>query len=97
MLERLIEEVRRRERVIRIFPDERSPWRLLGALLTEQHELWITGRRWLSLDAYGEWQKRDTEELERAPKSVRPQPAEGELHNFPALIRRGAQCCRSGE
>lgn len=67
MLERLIEEVRRRERVIRIFPDERSPWRLLGALLAEQHELWVTGRRWLSLDAYWEWKKkRATEDLERA-------------------------------
>lgn len=67
MLERLIEEVRRRERVIRIFPDERSPWRLLGALLAEQHELWITGRRWLAMDAYREWKKEpETEELERA-------------------------------
>lgn len=67
MLERLIEEARRRERVIRIFPDERSPWRLLGALLAEQHELWITGRRWLAMDDYWEWRKkREAEDLERA-------------------------------
>lgn len=67
LLERLIEEVRRRERVIRIFSDERSPWRLLGALLAEEHELWITGRCWLAMDAYREWKKEpETEELERA-------------------------------
>lgn len=33
MLERLIQEVRRREKVIRIFPNDRSAWRLLGAML----------------------------------------------------------------
>lgn len=32
MLELLIEEVRRREAVIRIFPNDRSAWRLCGAL-----------------------------------------------------------------
>jgi len=55
MLERLIEEVRRRERVIRIFPNERSAWRLLGALLAEQHEVWSTGRKWLDMEAFWEW------------------------------------------
>jgi transposase-like protein len=38
MLERLHEEIRRRERVIRIFPNERPALRLIGALLAEQHE-----------------------------------------------------------
>ena len=55
MLERLIEEVRRRERVIRIFPNERSAWRLLGALLAEQHEVWSTGRKWLDMELYWDW------------------------------------------
>ena len=55
MLERLNEEVRRREKVIRIFPNERSAWRLLGALLAEQHEVWSTGRRWLSMDTFWDW------------------------------------------
>ena len=54
MLERLIEEVRRRERVIRIFPNERSAWRLLGALLAEQHEV-CTGRKWVDMETYWEW------------------------------------------
>lgn len=55
MLERLIEEVRRRERVIRIFSNDRSAWRLCGALLAEQHEIWSTGKRWLNMDRFWEW------------------------------------------
>jgi putative transposase len=37
-LERLNEELRRRERVIRIFPNEDSLYRLMGSLLMEIHE-----------------------------------------------------------
>jgi putative transposase len=67
MLERLIEEVRRRERVIRIFPNERSAWRLLGALLAEQHEAWSTGRRWLNMEDYFEWKAvREAQNVKRA-------------------------------
>lgn len=44
ILERLNQEVRRRERVIRIFPNEDSAIRLLGALLMEQDEIWTTGK-----------------------------------------------------
>jgi transposase-like protein len=55
MLERLIEEVRRREKVIRIFPNRKSAWRLIGALLAEYHEEWSTGRRYLKMEAFEEW------------------------------------------
>lgn len=41
--------------MIRIFPNERSAWRLLGALLAEQHEEWITGRRYFDMEEYHEW------------------------------------------
>lgn len=57
MLERLIEELRRRERVIRIFPNEQSAWRLLGAFLAEVHETWATGWRYLKMDEYNTWKK----------------------------------------
>ncbi len=40
MQERLIQEIRRRERVIRIFPNEESAHRLISALLAEIHEEW---------------------------------------------------------
>jgi putative transposase len=54
-VERLNEEIRRRERVIRIFPNRESAIRLLGALLMEQHEHWTTGHRYFDMTAYGQW------------------------------------------
>ena len=51
-VERLNQEVRRRERVIRIFPNEASVIRLMGALLMEQHEKWQTGRKYFDMDLY---------------------------------------------
>jgi transposase-like protein len=54
-VERLNEEVRRRERVIRIFPNREAVVRLLGALLMEQDEAWITGKRYFEMTAYWQW------------------------------------------
>jgi len=55
MLERFIQEIRRREKVIRIFPNMESAYRLVGALCAETHEEWSTGRRYLNMDEYFEW------------------------------------------
>ncbi len=51
-IERLNEEIRRRERVIRIFPNAESTTRLIGALLLEHHEKWISGRSYLQMEDY---------------------------------------------
>lgn len=56
-VERLNEEIRRREKVIRIFPNEASAYRLIGALLMEQHEVWSTGRKYFEMDEYWAWKK----------------------------------------
>jgi putative transposase len=56
-IERLNEEIRRRERVIRIFPNRASALRLLGALLLEQHEQWTTGHHYLDMAAYWQWRQ----------------------------------------
>ena len=40
IIERLNEEIRRRERVIRILPNEESLERLIGALQKEINEIW---------------------------------------------------------
>jgi putative transposase len=56
-VERLNEEVRRRERVIRIFPSRDSVVRLLGALLMEQDEAWTTGHRYFDMTAYWQWRR----------------------------------------
>jgi len=55
MLERFIQEIRRREKVIRIFPNIDSAYRLVGALCAETHEEWSTGRRYLNMDEYFQW------------------------------------------
>lgn len=54
MQERLNEEVRRRERVIRIFPSDESALRLIGALMAEQNEVWQE-RKYLDMDEFNEW------------------------------------------
>ena len=51
-IERLNEEIRRRERVIRIFPNVESVIRLIGALLIEQDEKWSTGKKYFDMSDY---------------------------------------------
>lgn len=48
MLERYNEEIRRRTRVIRIFPNETSCLRLIRALAVETHDQWVSGKRYLT-------------------------------------------------
>ena len=67
-MERLNEEIRRRERVIRIFPNEASALRLIGALLAEQHEIWSTGKRYFDMTEYFEWKTTQTQEV---PQEIR--------------------------
>lgn len=66
MLERTIEEIRRRERVIRIFPNEASVFRMIGALMAEQHEAWTTGRLYLKMDEYFDYKNALTNDSEPA-------------------------------
>ena len=62
-VERLNQEIRRRERVIRIFPNEASVIRLMGALLMEQSEKLQTGRKYFEMDLYYQYLKNDQKEM----------------------------------
>jgi len=50
MLERLSQEIKRRTRVVRIFPNEEACLRLISALCIEQNEEWLTGKRYLTME-----------------------------------------------
>jgi len=54
MLERFNQELKRRSRVIRIFPNEQSCLRVLGTLCMEQSEEWETGRIYLNMNPVGQ-------------------------------------------
>jgi putative transposase len=62
-VERLHEEMRRRERVIRSFPNRDSVLRLVGALLLEQDEVWTTGKRYCDMTAYWQWRERQPRQV----------------------------------
>jgi putative transposase len=49
-LERFNQELKRRTRVVRIFPNRESCLRLVSAMAVEQSEEWLTGRRYLDME-----------------------------------------------
>jgi len=69
-LERLNEEIRRRERVIRIFPNRESAIRLIGALLMEIDEKWGSGKRYFDMAEYFEWCRSKTQKLKEKVVSI---------------------------
>jgi transposase-like protein len=64
-LERLNQEIKRRTRVVRIFPNKESCLRLVTALAVEQSEEWITGKRYLDMSELKEQRhaERESEEV----------------------------------
>jgi len=57
MLERLNEEIKRRTRVVRIFPNADACLRLIRALCVETHEAWLEDSRYLNMMLLSEQKK----------------------------------------
>jgi transposase-like protein len=64
-LERFNQELKRRTRVVRIFPNREACLRLVSALAVEQSEEWLMGRRYLDMEELREHRRsRDDEAKE---------------------------------
>jgi len=66
MLERLNEEIKRRTRVVRIFPNQESCLRLIRALAVETHEGWLEEHRYLNMQLLAEHKREQLRQLEEA-------------------------------
>jgi transposase-like protein len=66
MLERLNEEIRRRTRIVRIFPNLESCLRLMRALAVEMYEGWLEASRYLNMDLPRERKKEQLRQLDQA-------------------------------
>jgi Transposase and inactivated derivatives len=73
-MERLNEEFRRRERVIRVFPNCKSVVRLMGSLLMEEDENWSEGRHYLKMDDYFSWQAQQSRASNHSNKVTKMYP-----------------------
>lgn len=66
MLERLMEEIKRRTNVVRIFPNTPSCLRLIRALAVEMHENWIEAVRYLNMEYLREHKKEALRKIQAA-------------------------------
>jgi putative transposase len=66
MLERIMEEIKRRTLVVRIFPNAAGCLRLVRALAVEMHENWIEAIRYLNMEPLREQNKDVRRQIEEA-------------------------------
>ena len=94
--ERLNQEIRRRERVIRIFPNRASAERLLGALLMEMDETWGSGMRYLDMALFWSWRAEQQERADwlrerlREAEEIEPNESEKNRENRSTELKQAA-------
>jgi len=65
VLERLHEEIKRRTRVARLFPNEASLLRLVSAIEMEISEDWVVGKRYLDMNVEMESENESADSKEK--------------------------------
>ena len=65
MLERLHEEIKRRTRVARLFPNEASLLRLVSAIEMEISEDWVVGKRYFDMNVEMESENESADSKEK--------------------------------